>query len=93
MSKSTKYTDWNAKKDEEITLYYSDPPMPATLSIAGPSQIEITVSHNAGSSKVIKNTSSRIIVSGCQIKLKPLNENAEGDFRFLGGPGFGQVWG
>jgi hypothetical protein len=93
MSKPTKYSDWNAKKDEEITLYYSDPPLAATLIITGPSQLEITVINNAGSSTVIKNTSSRIIVSGCGIKLKPLNENAEGDFRFVGGPGFGQVWG
>jgi hypothetical protein len=83
MSKSA-YTNWKAQKDEEITLYFSAPQLAATLTIKSPSSLEITVCDGEKIHKVIKNTSSEIVVSGYEIRLKPLNGNAEGSFYILG---------
>jgi hypothetical protein len=83
MAKS-EYTNWKAQKDEEITLYFSAPHLAAILTIKSPSALEITVCDGEKTHKIIKNTSSEIVVSGYEIKLKPLNGNAEGSFYIHG---------
>jgi hypothetical protein len=90
--KGSAYTNWKAKEGEEITLYFSGPLVAATLIIKSESSIEILVYDGGRIHNVVKNTASDIVVTGYEVKLKPLKGNAEGSFTFLGGPKFERAY-